>query len=182
MIKICSLSQSGVTCMKRVYWAYGWINVVLYILSFWTAIRYSMETYIHNSCKVCMKISNEERLAEKMLILCWSIQFYPSYLYCTILFYPSYLRCTKTYFCRSLQNTVNDKNFSQEDLMNIFEENLLSLKPAEFLLRNQQADRWIARGGWKYWRIYYWLKLINFRFKKNNLFVKRIYFTKTEIV
>ena len=79
---------------------------------------------------------------------------------------------------RSLQNPVNDKNFSQEDQVKTFMENLLGLKPTEFYLRgnNKLLDklREVNQNNGEY-TIVWNLFIVE-------LFMSKLYFTKTKII
>ena len=74
-------------------------------------------------------------MQEKIVDLSWSVLPHPLYL-------PN-LAPRDFYLFHSLQNAVNDKIFSQEDLVKMFVENFLGSKPAEFYWRriNKLPDK-----------------------------------------
>ena len=72
----------------------------------------------------------------KILDLGWSVLFLSQY--------SLDFALSDFYLFRSLQNSLNDTNTSQEDQMKMFVENLLSSKASEFYLRgrNKLTDKW----------------------------------------
>ena len=73
---------------------------------------------------------------EKKLNLDWSVLLHPPYL-------PD-LAPNDFHLFHFQQNALNNKKFSQEDQVEMFVENFLSSKPAEFYLRdiNKLPEKW----------------------------------------